>query len=161
MNCPEHENGVGCEKSQGIRDAVRGLGVTLVNFPCKKRLSERQPGQRVKLTLRERGEEIWVGPDEVDTEWDDNEYEGTIMRPTKGTRILVWLDEPTRRECNPIAVRPNGVTPIEGTRELCRECQQPDGTTRTDSPKGCKSGEGKIWCETCDAREQGDANGKT
>lgn len=140
MHCPHKE---GCEKKAGTLAAIRGLGITLVNFTCKKRLSELQSGQRVKLILREYGEMRDMGYGEADCDVEENEYTGVVMRPIRGIRILVWLDTPTRRGRNPIAVRPNGVTPIEGKCKVCPGCQQPEGTTKRK----------ELYCPVCDGAE--------
>jgi len=125
-NCPHKD---GCEIKAEKQRALRGLGLTLVNFKCDKRLSLLQPGQRIKLTLATE----WQGEHGYGT----TEFEAVVMRPT-GTRILVWLLDRGDGK-NPIAVHPDRVTPIEGMVKLCPACQQPEGTNPSSG----------FWCVEC------------
>lgn len=147
-NCP-HKPSVfpprRCEIKEQKLAAIRGHGFTSANFKCDKRLSTLQPGQRVKL-------EIWSFEEEGGWDLDSTEdtYLATVMRESKG-RILVWLDKPTSKGRNPIRVRPDGVTPIEGTVALCSECGQPDGT---EGRKGdTANGVGAWDCWKCEGHE--------
>lgn len=110
----------------------KGDRLTTVVFTCAKRLSTLPPGQRVYLELMEDiGEHDGAGV--ADRSCVD--YEGTVMRPSRRypMKILVWLDNATERGRNPIAVRPNRVTPLdEPLRKLCPDCQQPEGTQPTE-----------------------------
>jgi len=146
-NCPHKD---GCEIKAEKQRALRGLGLTLVNFKCDKRLSQLQPGQRIELV-------IMLSPDETASEagmcdgpdgsrilpGETRAVKATVMRP-KGARILVWLDKETFRHRNPIAVHPDRVTPIEGMVTVCPVCQQPAGTKPADS---------RFYCHECNPEE--------
>lgn len=122
-------------RQQGLVALPKGDRLTTVVFTCAKRLSTLPPGQRVRLTLTETGGLVDFGYGEADWAIEENEYAATVMRPQRdGVRILVWLDEATKQGRNPIAVRPNRVTPLdEPLRVLCSECRQPEGTKPLES----------------------------
>lgn len=138
-NCPHKD---GCELKAKRLESLRGLGFASANFKCEKRLSLLPPGQRIKLVLWQDS-----GGGYQDRDGDDFEFTATVMRPHKN-RILIWLnnhEELASPARNPIAVRPDYVTPIEGKVSLCPECDQPRGT----KPIARKHSSMEFWCVRC------------
>jgi hypothetical protein len=140
-NCPHTNNG--CEIKAAKLVALRGLGVTSLHFRCARYLAEFPAGQRVEFELRvPMGETGW----ETDVE---ETMRGTVMRPFRGG-VLVWVDDdddaehdpPTR---NPIRLFPNRLRVIDGTRALCPDCKQPEGT----KPWPRDDGEELWFCPRC------------
>lgn len=125
-SCPHSHKS--CAIKDAKRVAVRGAGLTSMNFRCEKRLSTLPPGQRVVMTLQN---EVTLGGynDYEYQDWEDVDIVGTVMREARRGRVLVWLDEMTTRERNPVALWPHLMKPIEGHRvAVCSECGQPEGT---------------------------------
>lgn len=153
-NCPFRKD---CGKKEAKLEILRGLGFTSARFRCDKRLTNLKPGQRVSLVLSVPHEPIEGGANTME----DESFTAIVMRPASGNRdrILVWVeDDPAPygdvfEHRNPIPVRPDRVTPIDGERvNVCPECQQPEGTTaRTIVQYGHT-----MWasyCSTCPAPE--------
>ncbi len=131
--CPHHE---GCEIKANVLAKIRGLKLTSARIKCDLWYKDFPGGQRVSFDLAE-----WDGYG--DSDW--SEYEGTVMRPHKD-RLLVWLDQPTERGRNPIAIRADKMRKEEGSVKLCPECQQPEGT------KPLKRGDNEPFqCNRCDS----------
>ncbi len=142
-NCPHKD---GCEMKAEWQNKLYGLGLTLVNFKCEKRLSLLQPGQRIGLVFKDPSDDCLYPYENfaygVHEELDQT---ATVMR-ARGTRILVWLDEMTPVGRNPVAVSPDRVTPIDGTVELCSECGQPNGTKADERRANGSMG---FYCGKC------------
>ena len=130
-NCPHKD---GCEIKAEKRAALRGLGFTSAKFKCEKHLSTLPPGQRITLLIGDAWEEDCPGKPHLE----DEEHTATVMGPSKG-RILVWLDEVTIIDRNPIRVRPDRVTPLPERVSVCKECGQPEGTKARD----------EWFCQSC------------
>lgn len=138
-NCP-HKSG--CAIKERTLRKLRSVSLRLssINFKCEVRLSTLPPGQRVRMSINFcDSDDEYCGEDEV-------ERTGTVMRPYRN-RLLVWLDETTALDRNPVALRPDRIEPIQGIPlvKLCPTCDQPDGTT----PAPRKDGKGMWFCEDC------------
>lgn len=149
-NCPHKD---GCKTKVEKLAALRGLGITSVNFKCDKRLSELQPGQRIEFTMG----------DGKGCDWSEYTFHGVVMRP-RGSKLLVWLvsrdddvyeDMPgphpqvyehlLESDKNPIKLSPDRVRPVGGRVSLCPDCDQPDGTKPAEERK-----ETQPWfCPRC------------
>jgi len=126
LHCPKREK---CDTRKAVLDRVRGLGLTSARIRCRKWYEDFPPGQRVSLTLM--SYDWGTGYDGSYSIKEKNVHEATVMRHRKN-RILVWLDDMTSFGKNPIAVRADGLTVIEGRRRVCPQCGQPEGTKKRD-----------------------------
>lgn len=133
-HCPHSNPGPkDCDLKLARLEAVCGLGLTSINWYCPRRLSTLPPGKRVSLVVGN------IEEDDFEIDETEDTYTATVMRPYKG-RIQVWLDGREPWQKNPIAVRPNGLTPLnEPLVEICRECYQPKGTLPTERFGGCQT----------------------
>ncbi len=133
-----------CEKREGIRAAVKGIWLTTISFPCKKRTEHLPPGGRVsaEFTVVDMAaiDERDGSPIGIE---DEIRVSGTIIRH-KDRKVIVWLDEnlsPGRK--HPIVrLWPDRLTVLdEPSKILCEECGKPDGEENS-----------KGWhCSTCNS----------
>ncbi|KKM65848.1 hypothetical protein LCGC14_1487190 [marine sediment metagenome] len=134
-----------CEKRDGIRAAVKGVGLTTISFTCEKRTAHIPPGTRVKAIFRtdeENGCEDDGSPRFYESEIEIN---GTVMRH-KDFKAVVWFDELIQagRETTIARLWSDRLTVLDKPpKELCSECGRPEGEKNSDK-WNCWKCEGRL-----------------
>lgn len=129
-----------CERLISKLTAVRGIGLTVIKFPCPERKSLFSPGDVVTFSLP-----VAYGPD---GDCRTTPMEGTVMR-ISGRRWMVYSDSPgCHRKI--VILYPDRLKKTGESRQICKHCALPIGVERPIM----KSGE--AWSCRSDWTDEGE-----